>query len=323
MMRNYIKSRWVVLAGPFALLVVAVLMTALLFQPWSLLFNTVFVGMLPVIIFWSIDFLSFRKRDLILKQQSRSAYVDLNAIITNDPIENHYQEIISKEIQEIDELKTQLIDLKIDTYNTLQLWTHQIKTPLTALDFLLQIKPIDDQSARIEVDKIDRYLKVMLNYLKLTTVNTDLVLRRISLTDLVQKQVRELAKLFIAKDLKVTIKDLPEVVSDPQWLKFIFEQILTNSIKYTPEGEIKIYAEGDTVIFADTGIGILPEDLPRIFEQGYSGYNGRENQKASGLGLYLSSEIAKKIGLELTAKSTVGVGTEIAVHFPQSAWLAE
>ncbi|HAJ54103.1 MAG TPA: sensor histidine kinase, partial [Lactobacillus sp.] len=99
--------------------------------------------------------------------------------------------------------------------------------------------------------------------------------------------------------------------------------LLTNAIKYTPRGSIRIYAKGDAVFVADMGIGILPEDLPRIFEQGHSGYNGRATQKASGLGLFLSRQIAEKLGLRLTVTSKVGVGSTFAIHFPQTRWLAE
>ncbi|BDR59505.1 sensor histidine kinase [Xylocopilactobacillus apicola] len=324
MIKLYLKSNWLVIAGPLILLAIAALMTELLAKSNELLFNTIFVGFWPVFILWVIDFMNFKRHCQKLKQQQNSPIIDLTALPeTNDSLAQIYQELLHRESSELDQLKTQLVEVQTDTYETLQLWTHQIKTPLTALDLLLQVNPVDQVGARLEVEKIDRYLRVMLNYLKLTTVNTDLVLRSVNLTVLVQETVRDLAKLFIAKDLRVKVLDLPTVVSDSQWLKFIFEQVLTNSIKYTPEGEIKIYAKGDAIIFSDTGIGILPEDLPRIFEQGYSGYNGRENQKASGLGLYLSNQIALKLGLKMTATSTVGTGTEISIHFPQRAWIAE
>lgn len=271
-----------------------------------------------------LGFLRFKSSYQNLEHIKQSKVIDFEELPkTNDALSSDYQEIIRFEEENLEELKTQLADIQTDIIDTLQLWTHQIKTPLTALDLLMQVEPIDSAAARLEIENINRYLKVMLNYLKLTTVNTDLVLTKISLTPLVQETVRDLAKLFIAKDLKVTVEELPTVVSDSQWLRFIFEQVLTNSIKYTSEGEIRIYAKGDAIIFADTGIGILPEDLPRIFEQGYSGYNGRENQKASGLGLYLSNEIAKKLGLKMTAASEVGKYTEIAIHFPQQAWDVE
>ncbi|EGF34311.1 two component sensor transduction histidine kinase, partial [Lacticaseibacillus rhamnosus MTCC 5462] len=135
-------------------------------------------------------------------------------------------------------------DQEQETVDTLQLWTHQIKTPLTALDLLLQVEPVNASDARLEVGKINRYLTVMLNYLKLTTLNTDLVLTELPLKPLVNETVRDLAKLFIAKDLTVTVETLPTVVSDSQWLRFIFEQLLTNAIKYTPHGSIRIYAKG-------------------------------------------------------------------------------
>ncbi|BDR57230.1 sensor histidine kinase [Xylocopilactobacillus apis] len=324
MIKSYLKSRWLIVVIPIVLMAITALMTVLLVQPWTLFLNTVFISAVPVLVLWIWDFLRFKSSYQNLEHIKQSKVIDFEELPkTNDALSSDYQEIIRFEEENLEELKTQLADIQTDIIDTLQLWTHQIKTPLTALDLLMQVEPIDSAAARLEIENINRYLKVMLNYLKLTTVNTDLVLTKISLTPLVQETVRDLAKLFIAKDLKVTVEELPTVVSDSQWLRFIFEQVLTNSIKYTSEGEIRIYAKGDAIIFADTGIGILPEDLPRIFEQGYSGYNGRENQKASGLGLYLSNEIAKKLGLKMTAASEVGKYTEIAIHFPQQAWDVE
>lgn len=210
-----------------------------------------------------------------------------------------------------------------ETRETLQLWTHQIKTPLTALDLLLQVQPVEASAARSEVANTQRYLEMILTYLKIADVNTDLVLTELPLTPLVQQTVRRLSRWFIAKDLHVEVEPLPTVVGDAQWLGFIFEQVLTNAAKYTDRGGIRVFAQGDAVVVADTGIGILPQDLPRLFDRGYSGYNGRANQKATGLGLYLSQQIATRLGLHLSVTSTVGQGTQVALHFPQTRWQAD
>lgn len=327
MVKDYLKNRGfliLLLTGGFVSLMA--LVTFLLVKPWDIFFNTIFLGILPWIIFVVIDFTRFYFHDKNLKDQKASYHgqIELNSLpVTKDPLSKNYQCLLIKQTQTIKQLQTKLIQQQSTTYETLQLWTHQIKTPLTALDLLVQVKPFDDKQARLEITQIDRYLKVMLNYLKLTNINNDLVLTKLPLKPLVKKTIRGLARLFISKDLRVEINDLPTVISDSQWLSFIFEQILTNSIKYTNKGKISVYAQGNAIVFVDSGIGILPEDLPRIFEQGYSGYNGRTNQKASGLGLYLSNEIAKKLGLKLTAKSKVGVGTQIALSFPQNHWDVE
>lgn len=203
------------------------------------------------------------------------------------------------------------------------LWSHQMKTPLAALDLLLQVPPVKVAAARVEVKRIDRYVQMMLTYMKFNDVNRDLVLREIALTPLVNQVVRDLADLFIGKNLAVQVEALPTIVTDSQWFKFILEQLLTNAAKYTETGGVHVYAQGDAVVVADSGIGIADSDLPRLFEPGFSGYNGRMNQKASGLGLAMSQTIATQLGLKLSVSSQVGQGTKVFIHLAQQSWPSE
>lgn len=319
MIKAYYHARWMVWLSLLTLLLTGLLANWLLNVSIEVILNMWLFALIPLLVIGGYDLWHFN-REWQQLQEDVSLLDDTQII---DPLSRAYYQKIQALQQTLRKNNDTYRDQEQEMLDTLQLWTHQIKTPLTALDLLLQVEPVNTNDARLEIGKINRYLTVMLNYLKLTTLNTDLVLTEVALKPLVNETVRDLAKLFIAKDLTVSVEALPTVVSDSQWLRFIFEQLLTNAIKYTPHGSIRIYAKGDAVFVADTGIGILPEDLPRIFEQGYSGYNGRANQKASGLGLFLSRQIAEKLGLRLTATSKVGVGSTFAIHFPQTRWLAE
>ena len=234
-----------------------------------------------------------------------------------DPAAAQYQTIINAQVQAYSDLQNQTRKQAKDLNDNFALWSHQMKTPLAALDLLLQVPPVNAPAARAEVRKVDRYIKMMLTYVKMNDINRDLVLEPVPLTPLVNRTVRDLADLFINKNLAVKVDKLPTIVADSQWLGFIFEQILTNAAKYTEHGGVHIYAHGDSIIIADTGIGIAASDLPRLFEPGFSGYNGRMNQKASGLGLTLSQTIAEKMGLHLSVTSQVGAGTKVSVHMAQ------
>ncbi len=108
------------------------------------------------------------------------------------------------------------------------------------------------------------------------------------------------------------------MVSDRKWLQFILEQIISNAVKYTSRGGVRITRDGDTLTVSDTGIGIRKEDLPRIFDRGYTGYNGRIDNRATGLGLYLCRRAASALLIELSVTSTVGVGTNVFIRFPPS-----
>lgn len=109
------------------------------------------------------------------------------------------------------------------------------------------------------------------------------------------------------------------IITDEKWLSFVIEQVLSNALKYTPAGSISITLEPEKKLcIRDTGIGIAPEDLPRIFENGYTGYNGRADKKASGIGLYLCKRICTNLGHTITAKSIVDVGTVIVIDLAQT-----
>ncbi|KRK13732.1 two component sensor transduction histidine kinase [Lacticaseibacillus zeae DSM 20178 = KCTC 3804] len=319
MIKAYYHARWMVWLSLLTLLLTGLLANWLVNVSIEVILNMWLFALIPLLVIGGYDLWRFNRE----WQQLQGDVSLLDATQITGPLSRAYYQKIQALQQTVRKNSDTYRDREQEMLDTLQLWTHQIKTPLTALDLLLQVEPVNANDARLEISKINRYLTVMLNYLKLTTLNTDLVLTEVALKPLVNETVRDLAKLFIAKDLTVSVEALPTVVSDSQWLRFIFEQLLTNAIKYTPRGSIRIYAKGDAVFVADTGIGILPEDLPRIFEQGYSGYNGRANQKASGLGLFLSRQIAEKLGLRLTVTSKVGVGSTFAIHFPQTRWLAE
>jgi len=186
------------------------------------------------------------------------------------------------------------------------LWVHQIKTPIAA------------SQMEQELFKIDSYANLVLQYLRLESFHDDLVLRRVSVEDLVKEVVRKYALFFIQKNLTVDLHDLEqEVITDRKWLLVIIEQLLSNSLKYTSTGGIEIYFKDQTLYIKDSGIGIKNSDVLRVFERGFSGYNGHLTQQSSGLGLYLSKKIAEQLGHRITLHSEVGQGTTVAIHFEE------
>ena len=169
-----------------------------------------------------------------------------------------------------------------------------------------------------ELFKIDSYANLVLQYLRLESFHDDLVLRRVSVEDLVKEVVRKYALFFIQKNLTVDLHDLEqEVITDRKWLLVIIEQLLSNSLKYTSTGGIEIYFKDQTLYIKDSGIGIKNSDVLRVFERGFSGYNGHLTQQSSGLGLYLSKKIAEQLGYRITLHSEVGQGTTVAIRFEE------
>ncbi len=196
------------------------------------------------------------------------------------------------------------------------LWAHQIKTPIAALNLLLQEEEQDIAACRQELFKIESYVEMALNYLRFEEMSNDLVLERNSLEQLVRQVVRKYATIFIYNHISIQLEHLDyTVLTDEKWFCFMLEQILSNALKYTKQGSVKIYAEetenGLHIFVKDTGIGIKREDLPRIFEKGFTGYNGRMDKKASGLGLYLCKGVCGKLGHGISVSSKEGEGTTV------------
>ena len=216
--------------------------------------------------------------------------------------------------QQRSDSERKLTDL-LDYYT---LWVHQIKTPIAASQLL--VAEVDDrqlkQQLEQEIFKIDSYTNLVLQYLRLESFHDDLVLKQVQIEDLVKEIIRKYALFFIQKGLNVNLHDLDkEIVTDKKWLLVVIEQIISNSLKYTKEGGLEIYMDGQELCIKDTGIGIKNSDVLRVFERGFSGYNGRLTQQSSGLGLYLSKKISEELGHQIRIESEIGKGTTVRIKF--------
>ena len=219
------------------------------------------------------------------------------------------------------ELLTQMTGRYQDMTDYYTLWAHQIKTPIASMRLSLQTED-SARSRRLlqELSRIEQYVEMVMVYIQLDG-GSDLVLRSCSLDEIVRAAIRRFAGEFITRKLKLVYTPLDaSCVTDEKWLRFVVEQVLSNALKYTREGSISITLEAPrTLVIRDTGIGIAPEDLPRIFEKGFTGYNGRSDQKASGLGLYLCRRVCAKLGHTITAESAPDQGTAIRIGLEQQA----
>ena len=235
--------------------------------------------------------------------------------------------------EKLEEREAELYQKKSDAetrYNDLvdyyTLWVHQIKTPIAASKLLVsevaerQLK----QQLEQEIFKIDSYTNLVLQYLRLESFHDDLVLKKENIEDLVKEVIRKYAIFFIQKDLSINLHDLDRrIVTDKKWLLVVIEQILSNSLKYTNKGGVEIYMDGSDLCIKDTGIGIKNSDRLRVFERGFSGYNGRMTQQSSGLGLYLTQKISQELGHQIQIESELGQGTTVRIKFSEVNLLIE
>ena len=198
------------------------------------------------------------------------------------------------------------------------LWAHQIKTPIAASSLL--VGEIEDKKVKNQLEqelfKIESYVNIVLQYLRLESFHEDLILKKENVEDLVKEIVKKYAIFFIQKGLSLNLHDLDRtIITDKKWFVVILEQVLSNSLKYTSQGGIEIYFQEDRLYIKDSGLGIQDADLLRVFERGFSGYNGRLTQQSSGLGLYLSKKIADELGHQISIASQVGQGTTVIISF--------
>ena len=231
-------------------------------------------------------------------------------------LEADYQEIIRlmREQHERAEQRTEQGLREMMDYYTV--WVHQIKTPIASMRLALQNEDTaESRQLQSELGRIERYVEMVLTFLRLGADSTDYVIKEHELDDIVRGAVKKLAGDFINKKIKLEYTELDEkVLTDEKWLSFVVGQVLSNALKYTSEGTVSIYTESPkTLCIRDTGIGIAADDLPRIFENGYTGYNGRSDKKASGIGLYLCRRVCDKLGHGISAESRAGEGTVIRI----------
>ena len=271
-------------------------------------------------IYIAIDFREFVRRLKELEQAKKHIAVSRERIPTaENPLEEQYQELLEEVFRYKCRLESEYDNRYSEMMDYYTMWVHQIKTPIAAMHLLLQSEEVPDKGELEEqLFKTEEYVGMVLQYLRVGGMAADLKFRQYSLDGIVRQAVRKYSKSFIRKHLRLNYQELDcIVVTDEKWLLFVIEQLLSNAVKYTASrGRVSVYMDRSrpkTLVIEDTGIGISQEDLPRIFEKGFTGYNGRRDKKSTGLGLYLCKTITDKLNHKITITSVEGEGTRVAL----------
>lgn len=275
-------------------------------------YGTIVVCLFGVIIF-TIAFLRDRRQLNQLKRVTNLSSFDILSLPEpKGDIENEYSKIIKRLNDELSEVLTLYQNDKKDSIDYYTTWVHQIKTPIAVMRMILTSSDTEEnRNLNAELFRVEQYVEMVLNYIRLGSLFNDFVFKQVNLDEVIKEAVRKYAGQFIKSklSLKYESKDV-YVLTDKKWLLFIIEQLLSNAVKYTYSGGVEITVTDNKMLsIKDTGIGISMEDLPRVFEKRYTGYNGRENTKATGLGLYLVKTTADRLGIKITAESTPGEGS--------------
>jgi len=200
-----------------------------------------------------------------------------------------------------------------ETLDYFTLWVHQIKTPIAAMRLLLRDEERDGDLGA-ELFRIERYVELALGYLRLDGGSSDYMVREYRLEPVIRQAARKYAPLFIRGRVALEVGDVDmKVLTDEKWLQLVVEQVFSNAVKYAPGGKVAVSREGETLVISDNGVGIAPEDLPRVFDWGFTGCNGRMDKRATGIGLYLCRQICRRLGHTITVDSELGRGTRVRI----------
>lgn len=272
-----------------------------------------------------VDILKYAERWKELKRciATSDTYPGMFYTVPGD-LEALYHSMIAKMRQEKEELIFEDQKRYTEMMDYYGMWAHQIKTPIAAMRILVQSGMDREENEenqklfrqlQMELFKTEQYVEMVLSYLKIGDIAKDMVLERCDLGKVVRQAVKKYSRLFILQKLSLEMGEIAEIVlTDEKWLSFVVEQILSNALKYTKSGSVSIYLEQEGVlVIKDTGIGISAEDLPRIMEKGYTGYNGRIDKRSTGIGLYLCKKVMDKLHHQLRIDSEDGKGTKVVL----------
>ena len=321
LLRVYLKQRWRGISAAFGFCGIFALTFWLYHLPVEAVLYPTAVCTILGLMLLVIDFRRvYRKHQKLERIQTLSDTIGENFPKIEGLEDADYQQIIRLLQEEQTRFHTDTAKRYEDMVDYYTIWAHQIKTPIASMRLTLQNED-SPLSRKLSGDlfRIEQYVEMVLMFLRLDSDSTDYVIREHALDAIVRQAVRKFAGEFIARRLQLIYAPIhAKVITDEKWLSFVIEQVLSNALKYTPSGSITISLEAPkTLCIRDTGMGIAAEDLPRIFQKGYTGYHGRADKKASGIGLYLCKRICNNLGHTITARSIVDVGTIIDIDLAQ------
>nr|WP_311566071.1 sensor histidine kinase [Peptoniphilus grossensis] len=270
-------------------------------------FLYLFLFFIYMIFLYSIRERNYREEIDLLNRKDYEKMLEL--------YESPLSKVLYKSAEENKNFKDLEEKRRADVKNYLTIWTHQIKSPIFALKLLLKKDEINKTECEKEIFEIEEYVGNILGYARLNADSTDYVFAKYNLDEIIRGVIRKYSIQFIGKNNSLDFCETKKIIlTDAKWFSFLLEQIISNAIKYTKNGRVAIYLKKDELVIEDNGIGIMPEDLPRIFDAGYTGYNGRLEKKSTGLGLNLSKNIGKSLRVTLRCESEPKIGTKMYIN---------
>lgn len=315
-MRHYLKYQWKIVGLICSIIFIYVLILYLYGMNMMACVYPTLLCLVVCVIYFIYDYHLYKIKHQQLKHITFEGNWD---ILCESVFDKDYQNLFQSLKQEYSELKTLCDQRYYDMMDYYSVWVHQIKTPIASMRLTLQREDtLLSRQLQIDLSRIEQYVDMVLTYLRLDSLSTDYVFKKHDVDELIKTAIKKFSREFITRHLVLDYTPIDKwIITDEKWFLFVLEQILSNALKYTKDGGIHIFLKEDILCIEDSGIGIAREDLPRIFEKGYTGYNGREDKKASGIGLYLCWRVIQNLGLSIDVTSQVGQGTCVMIDLKQ------
>ena len=316
-MKKYLQYRRGYLCIWLLLCSVPILVQLLYGQALESILYGVGLATVLVLLFMVHDFLHFREKEEKRKQVAQKmGSRELCLFETNDPVEKEYLDLLGQLTERYCKPAEQLQTATKERQEYYTTWVHQVKTPMAAMNMLLQKEDTpESRQLQQQLFRMEEYVEMILHFTRLEESGTDFVFDSYDLDELIRKTIRKYASVFVQKKIAICYDTISaHVLTDEKWFCFVLEQVLSNALKYTNQGSVTI---------ADTGIGIAPEDVPRVFEKGYTGYNGRADHKSTGLGLYLCKRTMNRLHHSISLTSVVGEGTTVTLDLRREERIIE
>lgn len=314
---SYLKSKRITIIAFFVAAAIYFVSFALYGFPIKAVVYPTVLCFAASVVFFTVGFIQTKKKHKTLERLKTFDSETISGLPKQTHIEEKdYAELITLLQKEVAKVKAEDFAKYRDMTDYYTAWVHQIKTPISSMKLTLDNE--DGETARKisgDLFKIQQYVEMVLTYLRLSSNSTDYVFKEHRLDDIIRPCIKKFAHEFIGRRLSLIYEPIDVfAVTDDKWLSFVIEQLISNSLKYTNAGSISIYMkDSDTLCITDTGIGISEADIPRLFEKGFTGMNGRADKSASGLGLYLAKRVCDNLGTEISVDSEVGKGTTVSL----------
>ena len=309
------KTSIIGILGVYAILFVFVILYRIPIEVILYPFILTIVFVLMVLLF---DYIKYKEKVNKISQICNDISSCYSVKINDKNIfDEYYLDIINELLKENRKQVSQIQKKVSDINDYFSIWVHQIKTPIASMKLKIDNEQMDLLQLASDLNRIDHYVDLVLSFLKFDEEKIDLYFRKTDVDRIMRESLKKFSNDFIIKKIRLDYKlSKREVLTDEKWLSFVFDQLLSNALKYTDKGTISIYYDGDSCLcIKDSGIGIALADMERLFEKGFTGYNGRQYKKASGIGLYMCKRMCDKLNIAISIESIVNEYTLVKLKF--------